>query len=211
MAHSVHERSVIVAGIGTEVGKTVVSAILCELLGGHYWKPIASGADDGPAESVSVARLVRNGVDRVFSERYLLRKSLSPHAAAAIDGVEVSLDEFTLPICDQPLVVELAGGLMVPLSDTATNVDLIRRLGLPVVVVSRHYLGSINHTLLTLEALRYYEIPVRGVIFNGDELPDSERIISQLSDVHVIGRVPHLGEVSAECVGAFAQSCGWDI
>lgn len=204
-----NKQSFIVAGIGTEVGKTVVSAILCEVLGAHYWKPIASGADDGPAESVSVARLVCDGAHRVFSERYLFRKSLSPHIAAAIDGVEVSLNEFALPVCERPLVVELAGGVMVPLNDTATNVALIRHLNLPVVVVSRHYLGSINHTLLTLQALRHHNIPVRGVVFNGEELPDTERIISSLSDVHVIGRVPNFDQVSAATIGAFAKSCGW--
>jgi dethiobiotin synthetase len=207
----VNERSVIVAGIGTEVGKTVVSAILCEVLGANYWKPIASGADDGPAESASVSRLLHDGANRVFGERYLLRKSLSPHAAAALDGVEVSLQEFTLPVCERPLVVELAGGILVPLNDTATNIDLIRHLKLPVVVVSRHYLGSINHTLLTLQVLRYHDIPVRGVIFNGEELPDTERIISTLSDARVIGRVPTLAEVTAENIGVFARSCGWAL
>lgn len=206
-----NEQSLVVAGIGTEVGKTLVSAILCEVLKARYWKPIASGADDGPAESVSVSRLLRNGADRVFSERYLFRKSLSPHVAAALDGVEVSLEECVPPVCEEPLVIELAGGIMVPLTDTVTNIDLMRALNLPVVVVSRHYLGSINHTLLTLAALRQSDIKVRGVVFNGDELPDTERIISQFGDVPVIGRVPSFKEVSVDVVAAFAASCGWDI
>ncbi len=205
------ERGIIVAGIGTEVGKTIVSAILCEVLGARYWKPIASGSDDGPAESVAVARLLKDGDQRIFSERYLLRRSLSPHIAAALEGVEVSLEEFSLPVCDSPLVVELAGGVMVPLNDRATNLDLTKRLGLPVVVVSRHYLGSINHTLLTLFALRAHGIAVKGVVFNGEELPDTERIIATMGEVSVIGRVPSFGEVSQGSISAFALSCGWNV
>jgi dethiobiotin synthetase len=204
-------RGIIVAGIGTEVGKTVVSAILCEVLGARYWKPIASGADDGPAESVAMARLLKHGDQRIFSERYLLRRSLSPHVAAALEGVEVSLEEFSVPVCDEPLVVELAGGVMVPLNDRATNLDLMKRLDLPVVVVSRHYLGSINHTLLTLFALRAHDIPVTGIVFNGEELPDTERIIATMSGVPVLGRVPSFGEVSQGSVSAFAAQCGWTI
>jgi len=202
---------VIVAGIGTEVGKTVISAILCEVMGARYWKPIASGSEDGPAESVVVSRLISDGAQRIFSERYLLRKSLSPHVAAALEGVEVSLEEFSLPVCDAPLVVELAGGVMVPLNDRATNLDLIKRLGLPVVLVSRHYLGSINHTLLTLFALRSHNIPVKGVVFNGEELPDTERIITTMGDVSVIGRVPSFGEVSLSSLSEFAARCGWTV
>ena len=205
------QRGVVVAGIGTEVGKTVTSAILCEVMGARYWKPIASGSDDGPAESVVVSRLLKNGARRIFSERYLLRKSLSPHIAAALEGVEVSLDQFTLPVCEAPLVVELAGGIMVPLNDRATNLDLIRRLGLPVVVVSRHYLGSINHTLLTLFALRAHNIPVKGIVFNGEELPDTERIITTKGDVSVIGRIPSFGEVSQSTISEFASQCGWSV
>lgn len=204
-------RGIIVAGIGTEVGKTVVSAILCEVLGARYWKPIASGSDDGPAESVAVARLLKDGDQRIFSERYLLRRSLSPHVAAALEGVEVSVEEFSVPVCEEPLVVELAGGVMVPLNDRATNLDLMKRLELPVVVVSRHYLGSINHTLLTLFVLRAHEIPVTGIVFNGEELPDSERIITTMSGVPVIGRVPSFSEVSQANISAFAAQCGWTL
>jgi dethiobiotin synthetase len=204
-------RGIIVAGIGTEVGKTVVSAILCEVLGARYWKPIASGSDDGPAESVAVARLLKHGDKRIFSERYLLRRSLSPHVAAALEGVEVSLEDFSVPECKEPLVVELAGGAMVPLNDSATNIDLIKRLKLPVVVVSRHYLGSINHTLLTLFVLRAHDIPVAGIVFNGEELPDTERIITTMSGVAVIGRVPSFGEVSQGSVSTFAAQCGWTV
>jgi dethiobiotin synthetase len=100
---------------------------------------------------------------------------------------------------------------MVPLNDRATNLDLIKRLELPVVLVSRHYLGSINHTLLTLFALRAHDIPVEGIVFNGEELPDTERIITTMSGVAVIGRVPSFGEVSQANVSSFAAQCGWTI
>jgi dethiobiotin synthetase len=100
---------------------------------------------------------------------------------------------------------------MVPLNDRATNLDLIRRLGLPVVVVSRHYLGSINHTLLTLFALRAHNIPVKGIVFNGEELPDTERIITTKGDVSVIGRIPSFGEVSMSTISEFASQCGWSV
>jgi dethiobiotin synthetase len=111
-----------------------------------------------------------------------------------------------LPDTENPLVVELAGGVMVPLSDTATNLDLIRYLNLPVVVVSRHYLGSINHTLLTLEVLKSRDVPIYGVVFNGEELPDTERVIEQLSGVRILGRIPTLPQVTRESVGNVAAS-----
>lgn len=193
-------KGVVVAGIGTEVGKSVVSAILCEALGARYWKPVASGTNDGPAESVNVARLLSNGENRVFPETYLFGASLSPHIAAAMEGVTIELDRFVAPACEEPLVIELAGGVFVPLNDRETNIDLLKKLALPVVVVSRHYLGSINHTLLTIDALKSRDLTIAGVIFNGDELPDTERVISLMSGVRVLGRVPALAEITPGAV-----------
>lgn len=198
-------RGVVVAGIGTEVGKSVVSAILCEALGARYWKPVASGANDGPSESALVSTLIARGEDRVFPETYLFGASLSPHVAAAMESTTIELERFVLPSCDEPLVVELAGGVFVPLNDRETNIDLLKKLSLPVVVVSRHYLGSINHTLLTLDALRSRGIEVAGVVFNGDELPDTERIITTLSGVRVLGRVPALREVTHDAIQEVSQ------
>lgn len=199
-------KGLIVAGIGTEVGKSVASAVLCEALGWSYWKPLASGLNDSPAESVTVGNLILGAEGRIFPERYLFGASLSPHIAAAMEGVTISLEELGLPDTENPLVVELAGGVMVPLSDTVTNLDLIRYLNLPVVVVSRHYLGSINHTLLTLEILKSRDVPIYGVLFNGEELPDTERVIEQLSGVRILGRIPTLPQVTRESVGSVAAS-----
>jgi dethiobiotin synthetase len=204
-------RGVVVAGIGTDVGKTVVSAILCEHLKAFYWKPVATGLRVGPAESESVAALLSDGSARVFKEQFLFKESLSPHIAAALETREVRVEDFICPPCDSAMVIELAGGVMVPLNDRETNVDLVRKLALPVVIVSRHYVGSINHTLLTIEALRRAGADIRGLVFNGEELPDSERVISVLSGVHVIGRVPLFPSVSREVVTEFAASCDWVV
>ena len=199
-------RGVVVAGIGTEVGKSVVSAILCQALGARYWKPVASGIDDGPAESEFVSALIQNGNERVFPETYLFGPSLSPHVAASMEGASIELERFVLPSCEEPLVVELAGGIFVPLNDRETNIDLLKKFSLPVVVVSRHYLGSINHTLLTLDALKSRNILVAGIVFNGEELPDSERVISTMSGARVLGRVPTLRAVTQQTIREVSQS-----
>lgn len=195
-----------VAGIGTEVGKTVASAAICEALGWDYWKPVASGLADGPGDGEIITSLIHNGSQRVHPSRYLFARSLSPHVASALEGVTIALDELQMPQSTRPIVVELAGGVFVPLNDKDTNLDLITSLKLPVVVVSRHYLGSINHTLLTLDALRNRGISVHGVIFNGEELPDTERIICAMGRVEIRGRIPQLAEVSCASVHEVAKT-----
>jgi len=154
----------IVAGIGTEIGKTVVSAILVEALQADYWKPIQSGAlEDSDTETVR--QLISNSRSRFHPEAYRLREPLSPHAAAAIDGVTIALENLVIPETDNSLIIELAGGLMVPLNDTDLNIDFVQQTGLPVVLVSRNYLGSINHTLLSVDALKNRQIPIMGFDF----------------------------------------------
>lgn len=187
------------------MGKTLVSAVLCEALGADYWKPVLSGTEDGPADDDMIVPLLEGGSGRVHPSAYRFRLPLSPHAAAAAEGREVALDTLVLPSAARPLVVELAGGVLVPLSDWHTNMDLMARFALPVIVVSRHYLGSINHTLLTLEALRGRGIGVAGVVFNGSELADSERIITRLGQVRAIGSIPEVGEVSAQAVRSLTR------
>lgn len=188
----------VVAGIGTDVGKTVASALLCEVTGADYWKPVASGTDDGLVDHQIMPELLQNGAARIHPPRYVFGKSLSPHVAAALEGRSVEFTELlTPPKSAKGVVIELAGGVLVPLNDTNTNIDLVARWRYPVVVISRHYLGSINHTLLTVEALRGRDIPIAGIIFNGDELPDTERIIARLSGVPVLGRIPWLDSVTA--------------
>lgn len=198
-------RGLIVAGIGTDVGKTVVSAVVCEALGADYWKPVASGLAAGAGDDQVVASLISDSARRIHRSTYGFQQPLSPHAAAALEGASIEIDRFTLPESERPLVVELAGGVLVPLTDELTNMDLVARLDLPVLVVSRHYLGSINHTLLTLEALRARGASVMGVIFNGEELPDTERVIERLGQVRIIGRVPTLPELTPEAAQRAAK------
>ncbi len=202
-------KGLIVAGIGTDVGKTVASAVLCEVLKGDYWKPIQSGTDDAPADKQTVSQLIQNGDQRVHPSTYSFRRSLSPHAAARLEDIEIVADRIVPPVTTVPLIIELAGGVLVPINDRETNIDLIARWNLPVVVVSRHYLGSINHTLLTIEVLKGRGISIAGVLFNGDEtLPETERVISALSKVPVLGQIPHLPEVTADAVERVARVVG---
>ena len=193
-----------VTGIGTEIGKTIVSAILTEALQTDYWKPIQSGDLDN-SDSLKIQRWVSNPHTRIHPERFRLNTPLSPHASAAIDGVEIKVQDFQLPDTSRPLIVEGAGGLMVPLNHQETMLDLIKHLNLPVILVSRHYLGSINHTLLSLEVLRSRGIVLAGLLYNGAENVASEKAIEALSGVKVLGRVGEMGEVSAEAIAREAE------
>lgn len=193
----------IVAGIGTEIGKTVASAVLVEALQADYWKPIQSGAlDDSDTETVR--RLISNPTTRFHPEAYRLTEPLSPHAAAELDGVRIELANIQLPATQNHLVVELAGGLMVPLNDRDLNIDWIVESGLPVVLISRNYLGSINHTLLSIEACRSRNIPLMGIIFNGPTVPATERVILNYSGVPCLGRIGQETEITNEVVKKYA-------
>ena len=162
-----------ITAIDTDSGKRLVSAILSEMLEADYWKPVQAGL---PRDSETVKALISNAKTRIYPEQYLLKTPASPHASAKIDGVSIKLPDFTLPVADN-LVIEGAGGCLVPLNENDFVIDLIQKLGAPVIVVADLYLGSINHTLLTLEALKARKLPIKGLIFNGDSNPESERII----------------------------------
>lgn len=182
-------RGFFVTGNGTGAGKTITSAILCEAQGADYWKPIQAGFLDN-SDSQVVRSLVSNSNTFVHPEVYLLSQPLSPHAAAKIDGVKIEISKLQLPSTPRPLVVEGVGGLMSPISDDSLNIDLIAALGLPAIVVSQHYLGSINHTLLTLEALKQRKIEVLGLIFNGPSTPSSEDFILAYSGTKRLAQIP---------------------
>jgi len=187
----------IISGIGTEVGKTVVSAIVAEALKATYWKPVQAGDLDF-SDSMKVAKWTENV--QVLPERYKLNEPMSPHATAAIDGVTIHSHDFDVPTSD-PLVIEGAGGLMVPLNESGlTYIDVFQKWNLPVILVSRHYLGSINHTLMSYEMLKQREIPVKGIIFVGDEHPTTESIILKSTGLDMIVRIPMAEEVNAEFV-----------
>lgn len=191
-----------ITGIGTDVGKTIASAVLIKALGAAYWKPLQCGDLDN-SDSMKVQRLTGC---ITHTEAHRLRLPMSPHAAAVAEGVEVRLENFRLPSTDSPLLVEGAGGILVPINKEQTVLDVILHLRLPVIVVSRHYLGSINHTLLTLEVLKQRGVHVAGVLFNGAENAATESVIECQSGVTVLGRIPELAEVNAASVAHVADS-----
>ncbi len=177
--------TVIVTGTDTGVGKTVFSAGLTAALGAQYWKPVQSGLEE-ETDSQIVARL---SGQPVLPEAYLLNLPASPHLSAEAEGVEIDLDRLTLPQTDGPLVVEGAGGVMVPLTRQAYYLDLFTRWQAPVILVARTALGTINHTTLSLMALRGAGCPVVGVAFIGDPEPEVEQTIAQMSQVPHVGRL----------------------
>ncbi len=195
----------IIAGIGTEIGKTFISSILTESLQADYWKPIQSGALDF-TDSDTVRSLISNSTTVFHPEAYRLNEPMSPHAAAAIDGVEIELSKFELPNTGNHLIVELAGGLMVPLNDRETNLDLIKKLNIPLILISKNYLGSINHTLLSVEILKMNDIEVKGLIFNGEQNKYSEDFILNYTKLECLGRVNFEENIDKSVVMKYAES-----
>ncbi|MDZ7896827.1 MAG: dethiobiotin synthase [Arcicella sp.] len=194
----------IIAGISTEIGKTFISSILTEYLQADYWKPVQSGALDF-TDTDTVKSLTSNTKTVFHPEAYRLTEPMSPHAAAAIDGVEIDLSNFVLPETENNLIVELAGGLMVPLNNRETNLDLIKKLGLPGILVSQNYLGSINHTLLSVEILKQRNIPIKGLIFNGKENISSEEFILNYTGLECLGRVDFEDNIDKDVVKKWAK------
>ena len=176
-----------ITGISTEVGKTIASAIVTEALEADYWKPVQAGELDH-SDTHKVKYLVSNDISQYHDNSYALHTPMSPHAAAEIDDVKITISSIKRPKTSNNLVVEGAGGLLVPLNDTATIIDLIQPKD-KVIIVSRHYLGSINHTLLTVEALKNRNLTIAGIIFSGEEHPTTEAIITKMTNVPIIGRI----------------------
>lgn len=193
-----------ITGIGTEIGKTVVSSILTEYLQADYWKPIQSG-DLHFSDTMKVQSLISNAKSYFHPERYRLNSPLSPHASAALDGVQIKLSDFILPQTSNHLIVEGAGGLMVPLNDQYLMLDLIQQLQIPVILVSRNYLGSINHTILSIEALKHRKIPIAGIVINGESNPATESFIENYSRLPVLLRVGNFTDVTRETIKQFVN------
>ncbi len=194
-----------VTGIGTEVGKTVASAILVQALKADYWKPVQCGDLDN-SDSMKIEQWVKHPT-HVFPEQYRLTRPMSPHAAAEKEGVHIDLNKMQLPKTDRRLIVEGAGGLMVPLNQDDLMLDLIRHLKIPTFVISRHYLGSINHTLLTIEMLKKNQIPIQGLFFNGPENKDTESIISRfIGPELILGRIDELTTIDSDSVALAAEA-----
>ncbi len=198
----------IVAGISTEIGKTFISSILTEVLQADYWKPVQSGALDF-TDTDTVKSLISNSQTVFHPETYRLSEPMSPHAAAEIDGVEIAISNFILPQTENNLIVELAGGLMVPLNDRETNIDLIKKLALPVILVTQNYLGSINHTLLSVEILKQHNLPVKGLIFNGKENISSEEFILNYTGLECLGKVNLVENIDKNVVKKWAEKLAY--
>lgn len=188
---------IFVTGTDTDVGKTVASAVLTLGLDGSYWKPIQCGTEP-ETDREAVRRWTALAADRFLEEVYTFQSPLSPHAAAELEGVEISLDRIcSAPLPgDRPLIIEGAGGLLVPLGGGRFIADLIQRLRVPTLVVARTRMGTLNHTLLTLSEIRRREIPLLGVLLNGEENEGNRRAIEEFGGVRVLGRIPVLPELS---------------
>ncbi|AOM80378.1 dethiobiotin synthase [Pedobacter steynii] len=193
-----------ITGIGTGIGKTIVSAILTEKLQADYWKPIQSGDLDN-SDSLLVAQLISNKKTIIHPEQFKLSQPLSPHLSARIDGINISASAIKAPVTDNHLVIEGAGGLMVPINEQELMLDLLKPLEAKIIVVSQNYLGSINHTLLTLEVLKSRQLAIEGLIFNGTPNEESERYITTYTGVPILGRIPQLDTLDKEHIRKAAE------
>jgi dethiobiotin synthase len=186
-------RGFFVTGTDTDVGKTVAAAWLVAKLGACYWKPVQAG-NHPETDSAIVRRL--SGVDHILPEAYVLPEPIAPHEAARRAGTAIDLARLVPPACDRPLVVEGAGGLLVPLDDKAYVIDLAAELHLPIVLVARSTLGTINHTLLSLEAIRRRGLPLAGVVVNGPETPHNRAAIERYGKAEIIAEIPWLDQLT---------------
>ena len=194
-----NKRPLFITGIGTGIGKTIVSAVLVEKLKADYWKPVQSGDLDS-SDTMKVKSLVSNKTTVYHPEAYRLTQPYSPHKSAALDGVTIDPKKITLPETTNTLIIEGAGGLMVPLNDDYMMIDLIKRLNAEVALVSQFYLGSINHTLLSLSALKQHGIPVKGIVFNGEKDDYTKDIILSYSKVRLLGCLHRLDKIDKRAV-----------
>jgi len=193
-----------ITGIDTGIGKTIVSAILAEKLGADYWKPIQSG-DLYISDTERVKTLVSNLKTKFHSEIYRLTQAFSPHKSAILDGIRIELEKIILPVTNNRLIIEGAGGLMVPLNEQDLLIDLIKKLDAEVILVSKNYLGSINHTLLSLEILKMRKISLKGIVFNGESDTYSEDIILNLSGISSYAKIPIIDDLNKKSIIKFAN------
>jgi dethiobiotin synthetase len=202
--------AIVVTGTDTGIGKTVFAAGLTGLLDGIYWKPIQAGLE-GETDTAAVRRLSGLSADRILPEAWRLRTPASPHFAAERDGIAIDPAALSVPTLSRPLVIEGAGGLMVPLTRRVLYIDVFARWGVPVVLCARTSLGTLNHTLLSLEALQRRRIPVIGVALIGEAHPDNELTLREFGGVPILGRLPRLDPLTPQSlesafVGTFRRS-----
>ncbi len=182
------KKDIFITGIGTDVGKTVASAILCRALNAAYWKPIQSGTTIG-SDKHTIHELASEDI-QIFKEIYALEEPLSPHTAARLENVDIDIQKLTIPEHSDTLIIEGAGGLMVPITRNFLYSDWLKTQQIPTILVSRHYLGSINHTLLSLELMKNLGLELLGVLFIGHDNDNNEALICEKYDVRNLGNIP---------------------
>jgi dethiobiotin synthetase len=198
--------AIVIAGTDTDAGKTVFAAALVHAIGAAYWKPVQAGLA-GETDSETVARLAGASADRILPEAYRLATPASPHYAAERDTVRIDTSRLNPPRTTRPLVIEAAGGLMVPLTRDTLQIDVIAGWKTPVILVAATRLGTINHSLLSIEALKRRAIPILGIAFVGDENADSERTIAEMGRVTRLGRLPRIDPLTPSALHeAFARN-----
>ena len=196
---------IIIAGIHTGIGKTLCSAILCEAFGYDYWKPIQAGDLDN-SDSIFIQNHVSHSKCIIHPEAYRFQTAASPHFAADTEGVVIEKEKLKLPLTNNNLIVETAGGIMSPLGKNFLNIDLIKHLNLPVVLVSENYLGSINHTLMSVFALKQEKIPIKGIVFNGDVVQSSVDYILEHTQLPLLFSIPRMADLNKEKVKEFVDN-----
>lgn len=195
----------VVSGTDTGIGKTVFAAALTHALRAHYWKPVQSGLEE-ETDSETVQRLAVVPQARILPEAYRLKLPASPHLSARLENITINPALLLPPQTEGPLVIEGAGGLLVPLTERVVFADIFARWQVPLILCARTSLGTINHTLLSLDALRHRAIPVHGVVFIGDENRESQEIIVSLGAVRQLGRLPHPKKMTSQALHqAFAD------
>lgn len=197
-----------VTAIGTGCGKTLASAIICEKTGFDYWKPIQSGTED--MDSLSVRNLISNPKTSIHPEKYILKTPVSPHQSAEMDGIKIDLEDIIKPKNAENLIIEGAGGVLVPLNYSGDFViDIAKKMNAEVVLVSSLYLGSINHTLLTFNELKSKNIKIKGIIFNGISNKASERIICEYTQLDCLLHINQEENISKEIIKKYAKVLKW--
>ncbi len=195
----------VITATGTDIGKTLVAGTLMLGLGASYWKPVQCGLEP-ETDTQTLQRLTKLPQDRFLPEAYIFKAALSPHRAAELEEKEIDFDKLYIPKCDTTLLIEGAGGLMVPLTRRHLMIDLFAKWQVPLILCARTELGTINHTLLSIEAIRARTIPLHGIIFLGIDNPDTMKTIAEFSGARVLGHIPTLPEVSeASLSAAFTQ------
>lgn len=204
------KKRIVIAGIGTEIGKTIISSIVCEALKADYWKPIQAGELDN-SDTMKVASLVSNTVTEFHQEAFILNSPMSPHAAAKKDNILISLEDLKIPNTYNRIIIEMAGGLMVPINNEELFIDFISRHDLEVILVSNYYLGSINHTLLSLEILKNRNISTLGIIFNGRKVKSTFDVIMSQTSVPCLLEVDHIHKFNKEVIRDYASKLKYSL